>query len=44
MRCNLIAKKDFIDDKGIEFKEGNVVASVIDKNEYGWYFIKNWEE
>lgn len=37
VRCNLIAKKDFIDDKGIEFKEGNVVASVIDKNEDGLF-------
>ncbi len=47
VRCNLIAKEDYIDEDGKEIKKGDIVASIIDKNQDGLFksemipFIKN---
>lgn len=48
--CDLIAKKDFIDENGNQIKKDDIIASVKDKNEDGLFkkemspFIKNDEE
>lgn len=47
VRCSLIAKENYIDEEGKEIKKGDVVASIIDKNQDGLFkselipFIKN---
>ena len=47
VRCNLIAKEDYIDKDGNKVKKGDIIATVIDKNQDGLFknvmipFIKN---
>lgn len=47
VRCDLVAKKDFVDENGNKIKEGEIIASVVDKNEDGLFkkemesYIKN---
>ena len=33
--CDLISKKDFIDDYGEQIKKGDLIATIKDKNESG---------
>lgn len=47
VRCNLVAKENYIDEEGNEIKKGDIIASIIDKNQEGLFknemipFIKN---
>lgn len=38
VRCSLYAKKDFITNNGEKFKKGDLIASVVDKNEGGVFY------
>lgn len=50
VRCNLIAKEDYIDEDENEIKKGDIITSIIDKNQDGLFksemipFIKNDSE